>query len=138
MLQPISPRGRLLDAAGACALMPVLRREQVLGAVYEPDASDMDVHAIHQGYLRGIRRAGGSVVSDAPTSTSLRRERRRVAGAAPARDALRGAGGGQRGGRLGRRDRRARRRPADRPRSRAAARPSSSRRPAGVRARAGR
>ena len=72
VLRRISERGRLLDADGACALTPVLRRELVLGAVYEPDASDMDVHAIHQGFLRGIRRAGGSVVTDADV-TSLRR-----------------------------------------------------------------
>ena len=73
VLQPISPRGALLDAAAACELTPVLRRERVLGAVYEPDASDMDVHAIHQGYLRGLKRAGGSVVCDAE-ATALRRE----------------------------------------------------------------
>ena len=73
VLQPISPRGRLLDAAETCALVPVLRREQVIGAVHEPDASDMDVHAIHQGFLRGIRRAGGALLLDAPV-TSLRRE----------------------------------------------------------------
>jgi len=73
VLQPISPRGRLLDAAATCALVPVLRREQVIGAVLEPDASDMDVHAIHQGFLRGIRRAGGTLLADAPV-TSLRRE----------------------------------------------------------------
>ena len=73
VLQPISPRGRLLDPAGACELTPVLRREQVIGAVYEPDASDMDVHAIHQGFLRGLRRSGGALVADAPV-LSLRRE----------------------------------------------------------------
>jgi len=72
VLQPISSRGELLDARGACVLTPVLRPELVLGAVYEPDASDMDVHAIHQGFLRGVRRAGGTVVSDAEV-TSLRR-----------------------------------------------------------------
>jgi D-arginine dehydrogenase len=33
----------------------------------------MDVHAIHQGFLRGIRRAGGALLADAPVS-SLRRE----------------------------------------------------------------
>ncbi|WP_374665071.1 NAD(P)/FAD-dependent oxidoreductase [Ramlibacter sp.] len=65
VLQPISPQGRLLDAAGACELTPVLRREGLIGGVYEPDASDMDVHAIHQGYLRGVRRAGGAVLTDA-------------------------------------------------------------------------
>jgi D-arginine dehydrogenase len=73
VLQPISPRGRLLDPAETCVLVPVLRREHVIGAVYEPDASDMDVHAIHQGFLRGIRRSGGALLADAPV-TSLRRE----------------------------------------------------------------
>lgn len=73
VLQPISSRGALLDAAEACELTPVLRRERVIGAVYEPDASDMDVHAIHQGFLRGMRRAGGALLADAPVS-SLRRE----------------------------------------------------------------
>lgn len=73
VLQPLSSRGRLLAAAEACALTPVLRRERVIGAVYEPDASDMDVHAIHQGFLRGIRRAGGAMLADAPVS-ALRRE----------------------------------------------------------------
>jgi D-arginine dehydrogenase len=65
ILRPISPRGQLLGPAGACELTPVLRREKVLGAVYEPDAADMDVHAIHQGYLRGIKRAGGQVINNA-------------------------------------------------------------------------
>src|SRR5690606_23531314 len=45
VLRGMSPTGRLLDADGACALTPALRREQVTGAVYEPDAMDMDVHA---------------------------------------------------------------------------------------------
>jgi D-arginine dehydrogenase len=66
VLRAMSPHGTpCLTAAEACALTPVLRPECVLGAVYEPDAADMDVHAIHQGYLRGLRRAGGSVVCDA-------------------------------------------------------------------------
>ncbi|HEX8602348.1 MAG TPA: FAD-binding oxidoreductase, partial [Pseudoduganella sp.] len=37
------------------------------------DAADMDVHAIHQGYLRGIRRAGGQVVCDAEVTALERR-----------------------------------------------------------------
>ena len=45
--------------------MPVLRPERIVGAILEPDAVDMDVHAIHQGYLRGMRRAGGSLVCNA-------------------------------------------------------------------------
>ncbi len=65
VLRPLSPRGRLLTPAEACELTPVLRRDKVLGGVHEPDAVDMDVHAIHQGYLRGVRRSGGRIVTDA-------------------------------------------------------------------------
>jgi len=72
ILRAMSPNARLLDAHGACDITPVLRREKLAGAVFEPDAADMDVHAIHQGFLRGIRRAGGRIVTDAEV-TSLRR-----------------------------------------------------------------
>jgi D-arginine dehydrogenase len=72
VLRSVTPNARRLDAAGACALVPVLRAEMVAGAVLEPDAADMDVHAIHQGYLRGLRRAGGSVVCNAEV-TALKR-----------------------------------------------------------------
>ena len=65
IVRSVSQRARRLDPAGACALVPALRREHLLGAVYEPDASDIDVHALHQGYLRGVRQAGGSIFCDA-------------------------------------------------------------------------
>ncbi len=65
ILRSISPRAQWLDSEGACALVPVLRPERVLGALFEPDASDIDVDALHQGYLRGMRRAGNSLVCDA-------------------------------------------------------------------------
>jgi D-arginine dehydrogenase len=72
VLRATSPGGRRLDAEGAGALVPVLRRERVLGAVFEPDASDIDVARLHQGYLRGVRRHGGRVITDADV-TSLQR-----------------------------------------------------------------
>ena len=65
LLRAMTPRARRITAAQAIELVPVLRPERVIGAVLEPDANDMDVHAIHQGYLRGLRRAGGSVACDA-------------------------------------------------------------------------
>ena len=68
VLQEISPRARLLDVQQTRHLVPVLRPEKVAAAVHEPDAADMDVHAIHQGYLRGLRRAGGEVICDAPVT----------------------------------------------------------------------
>ncbi|TFW03237.1 FAD-binding oxidoreductase, partial [Oxalobacteraceae bacterium OM1] len=65
IVRSVSAHARRLDAAGARELVPVLRPERVLGAVYEPDASDMDVHALHQGFLRGARQAGAHLVCNA-------------------------------------------------------------------------
>ena len=65
VMQSISPRGRLLDADGAREVVPALRRERVLGAVFEPEAADIDVHRLHHGFLRSIRRHGGAIMGDA-------------------------------------------------------------------------
>jgi D-arginine dehydrogenase len=65
ILRSVTTKARRLNQSQALALMPVLRSDCVLGAVYEPDASDMDVHAIHQGYLRRARSHGSVLVCDA-------------------------------------------------------------------------
>jgi D-arginine dehydrogenase len=54
-----------LDSAEALQRVPCLRAERVIGALFEPDAMDIDVHALHQGFLRGARRAGAQVWLDA-------------------------------------------------------------------------
>lgn len=72
LLRSMTPHARRLTAAEALALVPVLRPERVIGAVLEPEAMDMDVHAIHQGYLRGLKRAGGAVVCDAEVTRIAR------------------------------------------------------------------
>ena len=64
-LSPDDLRVRRLDAAEARMLVPVLRTDQVIGAVYEPDSMDIDVHELHQGYLRRFRQRGGRLVTDA-------------------------------------------------------------------------
>ncbi|MFJ4371871.1 NAD(P)/FAD-dependent oxidoreductase [Pseudomonas japonica] len=58
------PEMQLLSADEACARLPVLRREKVHGALYDPSASDIDTDALHQGYLRGIRRQQGEIHGD--------------------------------------------------------------------------
>ena len=72
ILRATSPRGELLDARAARDLVPVLRESAVAGAVFEPDAADIDVHRLHQGFLRGVRRGGGSVVCDADVEAIAR------------------------------------------------------------------
>jgi D-arginine dehydrogenase len=64
LLQSMSPHSRKLSREQALARVPALRPELVLGAAYEPDASDIDVHALHQGYLRALRRAGGRLLGN--------------------------------------------------------------------------
>ena len=46
-------------------LVPVMRPEAVVGAVYEPDALDLDTNGMLQGFLRMARRNGATVVTDA-------------------------------------------------------------------------
>ncbi|MCK9817454.1 FAD-binding oxidoreductase [Pseudomonas sp. MAFF 302046] len=58
------PEMQLLSADEACARLPILRRDKVHGALYDPSASDIDTDALHQGYLRGIRRNQGQVHTD--------------------------------------------------------------------------
>ena len=64
-LSALDPRVQRLDAAEARRMVPVLRPEQVIGAVFEPAAMDIDVHELHQGYLRRFRRRGGAIVTNA-------------------------------------------------------------------------
>jgi len=78
VLRTTSPRGELLDTPAARARVPVLREGRVLGAVFEPDAADIDVDRLHQGFLRSVRRSGGSVVGDADVRAIARDERRGV------------------------------------------------------------
>ncbi|RON52759.1 FAD-dependent oxidoreductase [Pseudomonas frederiksbergensis] len=58
------PQMQLLSAEEACARLPILRREKVHGAIYDPTACDIDTDALHQGYLRGIKRNKGEVHTD--------------------------------------------------------------------------
>jgi len=57
--------GRRMSSSETCALVSVLRPECVSGSVYETDAFDIDVHALHQGYIRAMGRAGGTLVCNA-------------------------------------------------------------------------
>lgn len=65
VLQQTSNSGQWLTSEQAHELVPALRPDKVRAAILEPDSFDMDVHAIHQGYLRGYKRAGGDLVTNA-------------------------------------------------------------------------
>lgn len=55
-----------LDATGCVKACPILRPDTVIGGVLEPNGADLDVHALHAGFLGGIRRRGGRVHTGSP------------------------------------------------------------------------
>jgi len=59
--QQLVPSVRGLSAREAAELCPVLDPVEIVGGVLEPDARDLDVHALHAGYQRGIRHYGGEI-----------------------------------------------------------------------------
>jgi D-arginine dehydrogenase len=59
---------RRIDGSQARTLVPILREDYVAGAVLDTEAMDIDVHAVHYGYLRGLRLRGGALM----TETELR------------------------------------------------------------------
>jgi len=58
----LSPSLREMTADEACRIVPFLRREVLARCFYDPDNGDIDVDALHQGYLRGLRQRGGKTL----------------------------------------------------------------------------
>ena len=70
------PRLEELDAEATLARVPCLRPDMVRGALFDPDAQDIDVHALHQGYLRGLRALGGELRTGAHVVRAQRHNER--------------------------------------------------------------
>ena len=56
---------RMLDAEETHALHPALNRDLIVAGLYSPEDKDIDVAAVHWGYLRGARARGAKLVGDA-------------------------------------------------------------------------
>lgn len=61
-----------IDPAEALRRVPIVRAGWIARALYEPDARDIDVHALHQGYLRGMRARGGALRTNAEVRALVR------------------------------------------------------------------
>jgi len=59
-------------AEEAFARVPCLKPDVVHGALFERDAQDIDVNALHQGFLRGARRDGAELRVDAQLAAATR------------------------------------------------------------------
>lgn len=71
--QVLVPTIARLDAAAAIARVPILRPDYVAGAFIEPHSMELDVHGLHQGFLRGARTRGARIVVDAEVQSIERR-----------------------------------------------------------------
>lgn len=63
-----------ISAEQACRLVPILKQETIRAAAYEPDTQDIDTNALHQGYLKIHRRAGGETLCKAEVSAASRKD----------------------------------------------------------------
>ena len=59
---------RNVDSEEMSGLVPALRRERIAVGFYEPGASDIDVAALHQAFVRIARRHGAEIKTDAAVS----------------------------------------------------------------------
>jgi D-arginine dehydrogenase len=62
-----------MDSADAIARVPILRSDYVAGAFFEPRSLDIDVHATHQAFLKGVKARGGTLLTDAEVLALERR-----------------------------------------------------------------
>lgn len=64
---------RQIGSEDALILCPALRPEAVAaGALYEAEAADIDVNALHHGYLRQFRELGGTLLRNARVTAAQR------------------------------------------------------------------
>ena len=68
----LDPAVRRLTRDEMLALVPCLRPEAVAAGMSEPGAADIDVHALHQGFLRGLRQRGGEIRTSAEVTGLVR------------------------------------------------------------------
>lgn len=61
-----------LDGSEACSHIPALRKDYVAAALLEYEAKDIDVHALHHGFLRSAKARGATLITSATVQT-LRR-----------------------------------------------------------------
>ncbi len=68
----LAPNVERLSAARTREVAPALKEGYVASSLIEPEAMDIDVHALHQGYLKGLRQRGGKVAANAEVTALSR------------------------------------------------------------------
>ena len=73
-MHPLVPEVRVLTAAEAVQINPVLKQDHLALALFEPGAMEIDVHLLHQGFVRGFSDHGGVVRTAARVTGAVRSE----------------------------------------------------------------
>ena len=72
-IRPLAPRAEIRSGEFARGQSPILRAGYIAQCVWDPSAADLDVAALHAGWLRGLRERGGEVRCDRPVQQLERR-----------------------------------------------------------------
>ncbi|MDR0214748.1 MAG: FAD-binding oxidoreductase [Comamonas sp.] len=67
-----SPQAQRLDAAQLKDLVPCLNTEVLVDGFLDGGARDIDVHGLHQGFIRGLRQRGGDLWCNAEVEAITR------------------------------------------------------------------
>lgn len=71
-MRSLVPSVQIISPEHATEINPILNLDYVSAALYEPEAREIDVHALHQGYARGFKSVG--VVHTAARVVAAHRE----------------------------------------------------------------
>ncbi len=64
-VKELSPQIDEISVEQAIRMVPILRKDYVDSAMLEPNSLSLDVSAIHQGFIRGIKANGGAIECNA-------------------------------------------------------------------------
>lgn len=70
--QRLVPEVEVIDRARTLEMAPFLSPDYIACGVLDPGSFDLDVHAIHAGFLRAAKRAGAEVVTNAEVTSISR------------------------------------------------------------------
>lgn len=63
---------RVMNGDEAIARVPIIKRDWTAHVMLEEGSHDVDVHALHQGYLRGMRERGATLMCSSPVQSIVR------------------------------------------------------------------
>lgn len=67
-VKQVSPHIHEISVEEALKKVPILNAEKLSAAIYDEQTISLDVHALHQGYIRGMTQRGGDLICNAGVS----------------------------------------------------------------------